>query len=200
MDIAGRAFRFWQYQHSEEAGFQAMLLRDVQEKLAVVENKHQGQARESLQMQVSNVTLELHGERRRVQALIKSHQEQENEIKRVKSSVIANRRNSLTERGTRSTMHIPQQERLERLETPPHTAQYAPPTPSRIASANIYAMQNASHSNGYNVYNGYERTSAAFGFNRGGPFEAVNKSPVKRISTSSPIKTHALSRKTYLHR
>lgn len=46
MDIAGRAFRFWQYQHSEEAGFQAMLLRDVQEKLAVVENKHQGQARE----------------------------------------------------------------------------------------------------------------------------------------------------------
>ncbi|EPQ26575.1 uncharacterized protein PFL1_05896 [Pseudozyma flocculosa PF-1] len=42
MEIAARSLQFWQYQCSQEAAFQAMILRNAQEKNAVLEQRLQG--------------------------------------------------------------------------------------------------------------------------------------------------------------
>ncbi|TIA86466.1 hypothetical protein E3P99_03668 [Wallemia hederae] len=214
LDIAGRALNFWQYQRAEEASFQAILLKDAQEKLAVVENRCEAEAKQffslearhgnilGLQMQINNVTAELHSERRKVQTLIKTHHDMENEMKKQRSIGVFKPQNSHShiERVSRSATHLPSAHLpaphlpQDRPVTPTRGVSYAPMTPSRLTTANIYAMQNAV---GQLDSNG--RVSA-FGFNRNTASETLPRSPMKRTSTSSPIKTHHVTRRTYLRK
>lgn len=76
------------------------------------------------------------------------------------------------------------------MHTPTIQGAHIPPTPNRVASANIYSTQHTSNNDRISSYN----------FNRLGPFEGVNKSSIKRFNMSSPLKTHPLSRRTYLQR
>lgn len=76
------------------------------------------------------------------------------------------------------------------MHTPTIQVAHIPPAPNRVASTNIYSIQHTSNN---------DRISS-FNFNRISPFEGVNKSPIKRINMSSPLKSHPLSRRTYLQR
>lgn len=66
----------------------------------------------ALQMQINSISAELGSERRKLQNILKSHQEQENEIRRLKSKSDTKRQGIHYERLSRSAAQIPPSDRV----------------------------------------------------------------------------------------